>query len=232
MIDEVTYFSSPGPVDWSQPAGSGDWRLCDPGTPNVGLIKPDVSAPGQDVLSTLMGGGYGLGSGTSMATPHVAGLAALILSKNPLLTSDQVHQILETTALDLGPSGKDNDYGAGRIRAPQALAATPAVVGVDPGPPQAPLPALALADVTPNPAGATASFAFTLGHPGQVRLALYDVRGRLVRTLVDGTRPAGVHRAEWDGRDARGGAAGAGIYLARIESAGHRAQRKFIWLGR
>ena len=126
MSDAIAYFSSPGPVDWSQPSGSGDWRLCDPGTPNVGLIKPDVSAPGMDVLSTIAGGGYGLNSGTSMASPHVAGLAALILSKNYELTSDQVDQILESSALDLGPTGKDNDFGAGRIRAPEAIAATPA----------------------------------------------------------------------------------------------------------
>jgi flagellar hook assembly protein FlgD len=65
-----------------------------------------------------------------------------------------------------------------------------------------------------------------------VRLGLYDVRGRLVRMLVNGTRAAGVHRETWDGRDARGGPAGAGIYLVRIEAAGRSAQRKIIWLGR
>ena len=231
MSDEVTYFSSPGPVDWSQPAGYGDWQICDPGTPNVGLIKPDVSAPGMDVISTILGGGYGNNSGTSMATPHVAGLAALILSKNPQLTSGQVHQILESTALELGPPGKDNDYGAGRIRAPEALAATPALVAVEPEGSE-PLPALALRDVAPNPAGSTAWLEFAMGTVGHVRLALYDVRGRRVRTLVDEARAVGVHRESWDGRDDRGARAGAGIYLARVDAAGRRAQRKFVWLGR
>ena len=231
MSDEVTYFSSPGPVDWSQPAGYGDWRICDPSTPNVGLIKPDVSAPGMDVISTILGGGYGNNSGTSMATPHVAGLAALILSKNPQLTSDQVHQILESTALDLGPPGKDNDYGAGRIRAPEALAATPSGVAVEPEG-SGPLPPLALRHVAPNPAGSAAWLEFAMGTAGRVRLALYDVRGRRVRTLVDEARAAGVHRESWDGRDDRGAREGAGIYLARVETAGLRAQRKFVWLGR
>ncbi len=351
--DEVTYFSTPGAVDWTQPPGPGDWAMCDPVTPNVGLIKPDVSAPGQDVLSTLWGGGYGYNSGTSMATPHVAGLAALILSKNYQLTSDQVDQILETTSLDLGPAGKDNDYGAGRIRAPEALAATPAptdqpmlvfshvihdtippsdgdgrlelgetadievtlqndgpfrlgdvvgtlqttspyvtitdalaafgdippselrgnaanpfrvvvsggapdhapvsfsmmvsaygacgvvafsdtlhdpVVGVEPAT-AAPLPALALSEMTPNPAGPAATLEFAMRTAGHVRLALYDVRGRRVRTLVDESRLAGIHRVAWDGRDEHGGGAAAGVYLARVESAGLIAQRKFAWLG-
>lgn len=233
LSDQITTFSSPGPVDWSQPAGYGDWRICDPIAPNVGLIKPDVSAPGLDVISTILGGGYGNNSGTSMATPHAAGLAALILSKNPQLGSAQVHQILETTALDLGPPGKDNDYGAGRIRAPEALAATPApvVVGIGPDPGE-PLPALALREVAPNPAASSAVFEFAIGSAGRVRLAIYDVRGRRVRLLVDGVRAAGVHGASWDGRDERGARAGAGVYLARIEAAGLEAQRKLVWLGR
>ena len=69
--------------------------------------------------------GYGYMSGTSMATPHVSGLAALILSRNPTLTPDQVRAIIESTADDLGPTGRDIYYGDGRINAARALAATP-----------------------------------------------------------------------------------------------------------
>ena len=61
--------------------------------------------------------GYGYKSGTSMATPHVAALAALILSRNPTLTPDQVRAVIESTADDLGPTGKDIYYGNGRINA-------------------------------------------------------------------------------------------------------------------
>ena len=72
---------------------------------------------------TFAAEGYGYMSGTSMATPHVAGLAALILSRNPTLTPDQVRAVIESTADDLGPTGKDIYYGDGRINAARALAA-------------------------------------------------------------------------------------------------------------
>ncbi len=84
-----------------------------------------VSAPGVAVMSSVLGGEYGLGSGTSMATPHVSGLAALILSRNPTLTNEQVRAIIESTANDLGALGRDPFYGFGRINAARALAAVP-----------------------------------------------------------------------------------------------------------
>jgi|GEM_PF-6409920 len=64
---------------------------------------------------------YYRASGTSMASPHVAGLASLILGKNPLLTNDQVKTIIEYSADDIGPTGKDDKFGYGRINAFLAL---------------------------------------------------------------------------------------------------------------
>jgi len=59
--------------------------------------------------------------GTSQATPHVSGLAALIWSMDPTLTNDEVQNLIEQTADDLGAPGKDQDYGWGRINAYTAL---------------------------------------------------------------------------------------------------------------
>jgi hypothetical protein len=79
---------------------------------------------------------------------------------------------------------------------------------------------LRLGPVTPSPARGAASVSFDLPRPGRVRLDLYDVHGRLVRTLVDGPRAAGTHLARWDGRDGAGQPTAAGVYFLRIEAAG------------
>ncbi|WP_305885089.1 S8 family serine peptidase [Pleionea sp. CnH1-48] len=75
----------------------------------------DVTAPGVSVLSDRNGGGTTTMSGTSMATPHVAGAAAAVLGADNTLTHDQVRQVLRDTAVDLGSAGFDNTYGYGRI---------------------------------------------------------------------------------------------------------------------
>jgi hypothetical protein len=81
----------------------------------------DVAAPGVSIYSTYPGSGYTYMNGTSMATPYVAGLAALIWSEHPSYTNDQVEGRIEMTAVDLGAPGWDQDYGHGRIDAYAAL---------------------------------------------------------------------------------------------------------------
>lgn len=83
----------------------------------------DVSAPGQDILTTVVGGGYRFVNGTSFASPYTAGVASLMLSVNPQMTNDQVRQILRQTAVDLGAPGFDATFGYGRIDAKAAVTA-------------------------------------------------------------------------------------------------------------
>lgn len=85
-----------------------------------------VSAPGDAVVSTWDAffpgfNSYAYSSGTSMAAPHVAGVAALVLSANPSLTPRDVQSIIESTAVDLGPEGWDETYGHGRVSASAAV---------------------------------------------------------------------------------------------------------------
>ncbi|MEO0130017.1 MAG: S8 family serine peptidase [candidate division WOR-3 bacterium] len=120
--DAIASFSSPGPVRWDTVTGYNDY----PYPP--GLTKPDVSAPGVNIKSCAYNNNTGYldgWNGTSMATPHVAGTVALMLQKNPYLSRREIDSILQVTAVDLGPSGKDNDFGAGRIDALAAVNATP-----------------------------------------------------------------------------------------------------------
>lgn len=90
-----------------------------------------VVAPGVHIYTTDISGGAGYHqtdyhakyNGTSSATPHVAGIAALMLSVNPELTPSEVKDILQTTAEDLGEPGFDRFFGYGRVNAKRAVAA-------------------------------------------------------------------------------------------------------------
>ncbi len=68
---------------------------------NHGITLVDISAPGEDILSTIPGGNYGTKSGTSMATPHVAGVAALLFSHDPTLSISRARRILFESASPL-----------------------------------------------------------------------------------------------------------------------------------
>ncbi len=85
----------------------------------------EVAAPGVDIFSTVWPNSYAVFSGTSMAAPHVAGLAALIWSQFPNATRDWVRAQLRYTADDLGMTGLDEYYGYGRINAKEAVETAP-----------------------------------------------------------------------------------------------------------
>ncbi|MEF8837652.1 MAG: S8 family serine peptidase [Candidatus Bipolaricaulota bacterium] len=81
----------------------------------------ELVAPGADVLSYRPGGNLATGSGTSFAAPHVAGTAALILSKRPQVNLSELKQTLRESARDVGKSGKDESAGYGLIDANESL---------------------------------------------------------------------------------------------------------------
>jgi subtilisin family serine protease len=80
-----------------------------------------VAAPGVDVFVAAPGGAYDFTTGTSVAAAHVSGLAALLIARNPGLTPDALQSVLMKTAKDLGPQGRDDEFGAGLVDAYEAL---------------------------------------------------------------------------------------------------------------
>ncbi|MBI5169785.1 MAG: T9SS type A sorting domain-containing protein [Candidatus Eisenbacteria bacterium] len=86
----------------------------------------------------------------------------------------------------------------------------------------------ALRAPAPNPARGMTTLRWSLARAGHVRLGVYDLSGRLVRTLADGERAAGEHAIEWDGRDDSRAMREAGVYFVRLEAEGVRETRKIV----
>jgi subtilisin family serine protease len=106
----IAYFSSRGPT-YCTPDGSE-------------AIKPDIAGPGVDVRSSMPGGGYGYMSGTSMSTPHLNGVVALMREAAPDMSVEEIKEIIYQTAYDLGEPGEDNSYGWGMVDVYEAVLRT------------------------------------------------------------------------------------------------------------
>lgn len=115
--DQVASFSSRGPSKLKD--ANGEF-----------LKKPDVSAPGKDIISAGKSGDqYVKMSGTSMATPAVSGLIALLLQQYPTLGAEQVREVLAKSALDIDAPGWDVNTGHGRVDAVKMMAVAAELFG-------------------------------------------------------------------------------------------------------
>jgi hypothetical protein len=162
----VARFSSREPARSAQagmPVGLGQ-------KPEAG--KPDLAAPGVEIVSSVPGGAWASLSGTSMAAPHVAGAIALLRQADPGLGPSAIEAILRRCARDLGPAGADGRGGAGGLDAHAAVAT---VRG-----PRAPSPELSLVATPP-----------ALTHRAELTFAL-ESGGAPFAVWLDGARLAGV----------------------------------------
>ena len=87
-----------------------------------------------------------------------------------------------------------------------------------------------LSQNNPNPFNPVTTIAYGLAEDGRASLRVYDVAGRLVRTLVDGTLPAGSYAAVWDGRNEHHEKVATGVYFCRFESEAYTDSRKMVLL--
>jgi hypothetical protein len=92
----------------------------------------------------------------------------------------------------------------------------------------APGPGTRLARAVPNPMARMTAIAYSIATPGPVRLAVFDVSGRLVRTLVDRDEGAGNYSVRWDGRSDRGDVVGRGVYACRLQAPGFVGSQKVV----
>ncbi|HAD11110.1 MAG TPA: peptidase S8 [Saprospirales bacterium] len=176
-------------------------------------IKPNVSAPGQDVRSSVPGGNYANYSGTSMAGPHVAGLVALVISARPEIAGfvDDIEDIVEQTAVylsdtldcdnNLGTARPNHAFGWGRV---DALGAVQAALEWEAPVNSANVLLQPEVSVSPNPASDAVWFQFDylkgettleiLNQEGkQILLQQWQAQGRESRRIDLARQPAGVY---------------------------------------
>lgn len=188
-----------------------------------GRTKPDVVAPGVEVSMPVLGfsGFYATHSGTSFAAPLVSGLCALLIEAHPECTPSMIMEAIRDSARDLGDIGPDNDYGWGIPDGLAALDVFPS--SAESGASEAAPVPFALRSPFPNPFNPAVTIPFRLSGTARVRIAVYDVTGRLVATLADGPMSAGEHSVVWNARDCA-----SGVYLVRAVSGGRTDAKKAV----
>ena len=172
--------------------------------PSTGTIISTMYAPGDFVLSDIELAPTGeLFLGDRVATNP--GIRLYDIETDSEITSDPI---------DVGLPPFDITFS---VNIPSAVAA------------QAP-DLILLGRNFPNPFNPSTMIPFTLAGESYVELSIYDISGRLVRTLFHERRSAGEQRARWDGRDNKGNALPSGIYFARLEADGLVATQKMLLL--
>jgi hypothetical protein len=190
-----------------------------------GQIKPDVMALGVGVVSAspfTPDGYFGIG-GTSLSCPLAAGVAALLLEARPTATHVEIMEAMRQTASNAGLP--DREYGYGIIDAVAAANHILSGIGATPN-----SPGVVLHPAHPNPFNPTTTIRYQIAEPTHVSLAIFDVRGARVATLVDGPQPAGTKSVLWNARDDRGHALASGVYLCRLVAGGEQQTRKLVLL--
>ncbi|MFN0150698.1 MAG: S8 family serine peptidase [bacterium] len=190
-----------------------------------GRTKPDVVALGVGNFGARAGGGYLANTGTSFATPLVAGVAALILEAHPTYTPAQVQLALRETAAQCRTP--DTNLGWGLVRAnvaathpnPGGGCSSVPIDTTDVEPPSQVSPITRPGGDVFAPAHGPLDWSYTLASAGTLQCRLFDASGRMLAVILDGEFAAGEIAIAWDGRFDAGGSAPSGVYFLRAESA-------------
>jgi len=186
------------------------------------LRKPDISAPGEGVVTSTLGGGYGLWSGTSFASPHVAATAGLMLQANAALDYDQILSILDSTAVDLGAPGYDYIFGYGRINALTAIGRV--ITSLENTRSEIPQ-RFSLSQNYPNPFNPNTTIRFAVSISAFVSLKVHNLLGQEVSILINEEKSPGDYTVTWN---ASGIASG--VYFYRMQAGDLVETKKLILL--
>jgi subtilisin family serine protease len=196
-----------------------------------GRVKPELLARGhlvyticahQDVDCTTDTGG------TSVATSLMASMVACMIQARPEWTPATMRSRLFETAGDFLANGTFDPLYVRGYGVPDAALA--ALVGTGLSDLASTTGRGLLEQNVPNPFLPATTIAYTVPRDGVVRLAVFDVSGRLVRRLVGAAQEAGRHEVVWDGRDAAGRRAAGGVYFYRLATGGVGETRRMVRL--
>ncbi len=182
-------------------------------------IKPDITAPGQIIAAARSANAsfsdqlliieprYALLQGTSMAAPHITGVVSLIQQTNPLLTGVEIRQIIQRggTGDALTAILPNQRWGYGKINTLHVFNHFDIFRDVP--------DRFTLYQNFPNPFNASTVIRFTVGEPTRGSLAVYDILGRKVETLVDGSLEPRIYYVPFDASHLS-----SGIYFYRLET--------------
>jgi subtilisin family serine protease len=218
---------------WHFPAAVvGDLASFSGGGPTRdGRQKPDIVAPGQIIgsaqarnasfqaASLLPDSGYVLLQGTSMATPHLAGIVALIFEANPNLTGNQIIDIIQNSGRSDNYTGftPNNSWGYGKADAREMFNHFVITSGIP--------EEFYLSQNYPNPFNAETLITFAIPEPTSGNLTVYDVLGRKVKIIMEGEFEPRLYTVEFNGTGLS-----SGVYFYRLTTDTFTGVQKMILL--
>lgn len=208
-----------------------------------GRVVPQICAPGNLIASALtedtpyadariiQGGFYQLMEGTSMATPHMTGVIALMLEADPSMGFDEILATLALTARednDTSSNGElpNNYWGFGKVDAYEAVSFSETSANDD----VLEVMGAVLGNNYPNPFNPETEIAFSILTEQDVELMIYNVKGQKVKTLLNSSVTKGDHSVKWMGEDETGNTVSSGIYFYQLKTDSFSSIKKCVLL--
>jgi len=208
-----------------------------------GRTVPQICAPGNLIASALtedtpyadariiQGGFYQLMEGTSMATPHITGVVALMLQADPSMGFDEIMATLILTAREDEYTTSNGDlpnnyWGSGKVDAYEAVSFSETSVNDN------------LIEITgaylnqnyPNPFNPETEISFSIQTEQNIELRIFNIKGQKVKTLINSSISKGDHSVKWFGDDETGSSVSSGIYFYQLKTENYSSIKKCVLL--